>query len=150
MEVTRQRFRKLDGIIDDLHDTFKSWESDGALSPQLDPDTIQLMKLAVHEWIANLVQHADFEGRDPDITLEVFPNDRSLRCVIHDNSTGFEPSRHLLRRMRELEPLPERGMGLLMLNAATEYFEYSRSKNGPHKLEFSVSSDLDPWLNIPF
>ncbi|MCH8276677.1 MAG: ATP-binding protein, partial [Bacteroidetes bacterium] len=49
-----------------------------------------------------------------------------------------------------LEPLPERGMGLLMLNAATEYFEYSRSKNGPHKLEFSVSSDLDPWLNIPF
>jgi serine/threonine-protein kinase RsbW len=52
--------------------------------------------------------------------------------------------------MENLEPFPERGMGLLMMNAATEYFEYFRSTVGLHRLEFSVSADLDPWLNIPF
>lgn len=149
MTITRQCFSVLDEVIDDLHSVFAMWESNGALHP-LDPDTVQLMKLAVHEWIANLVQHAEFKTDPPEIILDVFPNGRSVRCVIFDNSVGFDAAYHLKNRMAKLEPLPERGMGLLMLNAATEYFDYSRSEKGLHKLEFSVSSDLDPWLNIPF
>jgi hypothetical protein len=49
-----------------------------------------------------------------------------------------------------LKPFPERGMGLLMLKAVTEYFEYSESPEGRKRLEFTVSSDSDPCLNIPF
>ena len=150
MEVSRQRFEKLDGVIDDLHQTLDRWESNGAFSSELGPETVQLVKLAIHEWVANLVQHADFGEQKPEIILDVYPNGRSVRCVILDNSLGFDAARHLRIRREELEPLPERGMGLLMLDAATDYFEYLRSENGHHKLEFTVSADMDPWLNIPF
>jgi serine/threonine-protein kinase RsbW len=150
MEITRQSFTELNVVIDDLHDAFAVWEANGAFSPHLDPETIQLMKLAVHEWVANLVQHADFLDREPNIILDVYPNGRSVRCVIQDNSKGFDAAKQLKKRMENLEPYPERGMGLLMLNAATEYFKYQRAENGLHRLEFSVSSDLDPWLNLPF
>ncbi len=150
MEITQQCFKELNVVIDDLHDAFSVWEANGAFSPHLDVETIQLMKLAVHEWVANLVQHADFNDREPNILLDVFPNGRSVRCVIQDNSEGFDAADQLKKRMENLEPYPERGMGLLMLNAATEYFKYQRAVDGLHRLEFSVSSDLDPWLNLPF
>ncbi len=150
MEVTRQCFNELDGVIDDLHRTLDRWESNGAFPPELELDTIQLVKLAIHEWMANLVQHADFGDYKPEIILDIYPNGQSVRCVILDNSRGFDAAKHLRIGMEKLERLPERGMGLLMLDAATDYFEYLRSENGHHRLEFSVSSDLDPWLNIPF
>ncbi|GMQ82511.1 MAG: ATP-binding protein [Rhodothermia bacterium] len=150
MEITRQSFQELDGVIDDLHKTLDRWESNGAFTSELEPDTVQLVKLAIHEWVANLVQHADFGDVRPEIILDIYPNGQSIRCVIQDNSQGFDAAKHLRIRMENLEPLPERGMGLLMLDAATDYFEYLRSENGLHRLEFSVSSDMDPWLNIPF
>ena len=150
MEVTRQCFEELDGVIDDLHKTLDRWESNGAFSSELDAETVQLVRLAIHEWVANLVQHADFGAANPEIILDVYPNGRSVKCVIQDNSLGFDAAKHLQIRRDKLEPLPERGMGLLMLDAATDYFEYLRSENGHHKLEFTVSADMDPWLNIPF
>ena len=67
-----------------------------------------------------------------------------------EDEPKFDAAKHLRVRMEKLERLPERGMGLLMLNAATDSFEYSRSTSGLHRLEFSVSADVDPWLNIPF
>ena len=152
MVATSQRFTRLDRLIDDLHGLFDSWESEGVFSAEMDGETIQLFRLAVHEWVANLIQHADFEGRPPEVLLDVYPNGRRVKCVIQDNSAGFDAAKHLKLRKENLEPLPERGMGLLMLNAATEYFEYIRAggDEGMHRLEFSVSADLDPWLNIPF
>ena len=150
MVVTSQRFTRLDDMIDELHSLFDQWISEGVFSPDLDADTVQLLRLAVHEWIANLIQHADFEGNKPEVILDVYPNGRRVKCVIQDNSAGFDAAKHLKLRMENLEPFPERGMGLLMMNAATEYFEYFRSSVGLHRLEFSVSADLDPWLNIPF
>ena len=86
MEVTRQSFKELDGVIDDLHKTLDRWELDGAFTPDLEPDTIQLVKLAIHEWVANLVQHADFGDTKPEIILDIFPNvetDTSGRQVVH-------------------------------------------------------------------
>ena len=150
MEITRQCFKELDGVIDDLHETLDRWESSGAFSEELEPDTVQLVKLAIHEWVANLVQHADFGTIKPEIILDIVPNGQSIRCVIQDNSKGFDAAKHLQIRREKLEPLPERGMGLLMLDAATDYFQYLRSENGHHRLEFTISADMDPWLNIPF
>lgn len=150
METTRQCFNRLDNVIDELHDLFESWEQEGALLSHLDLDTIHLFRLAVHEWVANLVQHARFDGRSPEVTLDVIPNGRRVRCIIEDNSIGFPIQQRLDVQREALKPYPERGMGLLMLNAATEYFEYSESENGRQRLEFTVSADSDPCLNIPF
>jgi serine/threonine-protein kinase RsbW len=150
MVATSQRFTKLDDMIDELHSLFDQWSSDGIFSPDLEAHAVGLLRLSVHEWVANLIQHADFQGQDPEVILEVVPNGKTVKCVIKDNSAGFDAAKHLRLRMENLERLPERGMGLLMLNAATEYFEYSRSTTGLHRLEFSVSADVDPWLNIPF
>jgi anti-sigma regulatory factor (Ser/Thr protein kinase) len=96
------------------------------------------------------VQHARFDQKDPMVTLDVIPNGRRVRCVIEDNSTGFPLSERLEFQKQALKPFPERGMGLLMLKAATEYFEYSEFENGCQRLEFIVSADSDPCLNIPF
>lgn len=150
MEVTKTHFRKLDRIVDDLHGLFDAWASEGALLSHLDSDTLELMKLALHEWVANIVQHADFGDREPRVTLDIIPNGRRVRCIIEDNSHGFPLFEELEIRQEALEPFPERGMGLLMLDAATEYFRYSRLEDGCQKLEFTVSGEKDPWLNIPF
>jgi serine/threonine-protein kinase RsbW len=71
MVVTSQRFTKLDDMIDELHELFDQWISEGVFSPDLDADTVQLFRLAVHEWIANLIQHADFKGNRPEVILDV-------------------------------------------------------------------------------
>ena len=150
METTLQSFKRLDAVIDDLHSLFEEWEREGALLSHLDEDTIDLFRLAVHEWVANLVQHARFDERDPEVTMDVIPNGRRVRCIIEDNSNGFPLEERLDTQRQALKPFPERGMGLLMLNAATEYFEYSESKDGRQRLEFTVSADSDPCLYIPF
>ena len=54
------------------------------------------------------------------------------------------------RREATLEAFPERGMGLLMLQACTEELSYRRIDEGWQRLEFSVSAEQDPWLHIPF
>lgn len=150
MEVTRQNFNHLDAVIDELHALFESWEQEDALLSHLDPNTIQLFRLAVHEWVANLVQHADFTDREPELVLDVIPNGQRVRCVIEDNSEGFAFPEQLDVQRSALTPFPECGMGLLMLNAATEYFEYSETDDGRRRPEFTVSADADQWLNIPF
>ena len=150
MEITSRSFNRLDDVIDGLHELFDEWEAEGELLSHLDIDTVQLMRLAVHEWFANLVQHANFDDREPEITLDVIPNGRRVRCVIEDNSSGFPLITNLENRRNALEPFPERGMGLLMLNAATEYFRYARSEDGRQRLEFTVASDSEPCLKIPF
>lgn len=148
--LTRQHFQDLERVIDEVHALFDHWESSGIFSPAFDADKVQLMKLAVHEWLANLVQHADFSGRTPDIRLDIMPNGKRVRCVIEDNSNGFDIVTRMDERRRALPGMPERGMGLLILDAATEYMHYHRDDAGRHRLEFSVSADKDPWLNIPF
>jgi len=150
MEITRQSFNRLEIVIDELHGMFEEWEREGALLSHLDPDTIQLFRLAVHEWVANLVQHADFAERNPIVVVDVIPNGRRVRCVIEDNSDGFAFPEQIDVQRNALTPFPERGMGLLMLNAATEYFEYSQTEEGHRRLEFTVSADSEKWLNIPF
>lgn len=150
MEVTRQQFQQLDAVIDELHGLFEVWAREDALLSHLDSDTIQLFRLAVHEWVANLVQHADFGGREPEIIMDVIPNGRRVRCIIEDNSEGFPFPEQIVVQRNALTPFPERGMGLLMLNAATEYFEYSQTRDGRRRLEFTVSSEADSCLDIPF
>jgi serine/threonine-protein kinase RsbW len=142
----RCRFTDLGTVIDQLHTLFGVWHRESLMYAH----SLDLMKVAVHEWVANLVQYADFQGRHPEIYLEVSPNGQEVHCRIEDNSEGFDLAAQLLQKAGNLSAFPERGMGLLMLQACSDNLTYTRTEIGRYRLEFSVSAAQDPWLNIPF
>ena len=150
MELEKHRFNGLDAVIDRMHALFEQWEAERTLHPPLDDDTLQQMKLAVHEWVANLVQHANFDRRQPEIVFNVSRNGAHVQCAIDDNSKGFNLDDQLRARQDVLDAFPERGMGLLMIRACTEGLSYRQIGGSWHRLEFCISADKDPWLNIPF
>ena len=157
MPTARHRFSDLDSVVDDLHALFDVWEGDATFAPPLDDFSLQVMKLAVHEWIANLVQHADFEARTPQIALSVFPNGRRVQCVIEDNSAGFDFERQIGQQesLVQASATAERGRGLLMMIACTEDMRYEappapRDADCHQRLEFWISATPAPCLDIPF
>ena len=150
MHLGKHRFRNLDVLIERVHALFECWETRLAATPSLDLPTLYRVKLAVHEWLANLVQHATFDGRTPDLYLDVRVTSQLIRCTIEDNSQGFNLHGKLATREQMLEVLPERGMGLLMLRACTTELSYAKTDEGYCRLMFSVPVQQEPWLPIPF
>ncbi|MEX1055754.1 MAG: ATP-binding protein [Rhodothermales bacterium] len=150
MEFITHRFSDPDTLIDRVHSIFDDWERNGSLPSWLDDDTMHMLKLAIHEWLANLVQHADFKDRRPDISITVNPANDGIECSIEDNSEGFDLNGHLTARPGVADAFPERGMGLLMIKACTHRLSYEELSGHRHRLAFTVSTGHDPWLNIPF
>lgn len=150
MDTRTFRFHELDTLVEDVHAHFMILKNEGALHDFLEHDSFYRLQWAVHEWMANLVQHADFENRTPEIQLQLHPSPHSVHCTIDDNSVGFDLHRELERRAKLLEPLPERGMGLLILESCAQELTYRQLHPTRHRLEFIVSTQQDPWLNIPF
>ena len=137
-------FRDLDAIVDEVHAIFGAWADEDAFAPTLDAMGVEVMKLAVHEWIANLVQHAAFGRRPPEIRLAVGVVEGAdpplVRCEIEDNSDGFDFSDQVGRQHEALAaPEPgERGRGLLMLIACSEDLRYESLGEGRQRLAFHV------------
>ncbi len=150
MNCLTHRFSDTDTLIERVHCVFAALEKDEALPGWLDARTVGHLRLATHEWLANLVQHADFDDRRPDISITVQPKASGVECVIEDNSEGFDLNGHLDANQDILDAFPERGMGLLMIKACTEQLCYTDLGGTRHRLTFLVSSEQDPWLNIPF
>jgi serine/threonine-protein kinase RsbW len=155
-------FQDLHTVVDDLHGVFERWERSDTFLPPLDLFARDVMKLAIHEWVANLVQHADFGERTPLIELSVRANGESVRCKIEDNSRGFDFDLQLVRQHTKVveSAVPaERGRGLLMMIACTDNLRYHQPSPpasadahdcGHHRLEFSISASKKPWIDIPF
>lgn len=126
MPLVRRFYDDLDTVVDEVHALFSHWEEDPRAP--LDPWGREVLKLAIHEWIANLIQHADFAGRPPQIRLTVLDEEAPrLRCVIEDNSRGFDFQHQLVVQEFTLDVAPEppeRGRGLLMMIACTENISY--------------------------
>lgn len=150
MNTITHRFSDPDTLIDRVHSVFEDWGEHETLPSGLGEDLVHRLKLAIHEWLANLVQHADFEDRRPDISITIRTVLRGVECVIEDNSEGFDLNGHLSAKPGVIDAFPERGMGLLMIKACTEELSYEELDSSRHRLQFTVSSDRDPWLNIPF
>lgn len=150
MEYITHRFSDPATLFDRVHSVFENWEEKETLPGCLDEDIVHRLKLAIHEWLANLVQHADFRDRRPEISITVRALRNGIECAIEDNSEGFDLNGQLTAKPDVIDAFPERGMGLLMIKACTEHLDYEELTNMRHRLQFIVSSDRDPWLNIPF
>jgi serine/threonine-protein kinase RsbW len=135
------RFRGLDGAVDALHATFDAWEAERTFDEVLDPFGRQVLRLAIHEWLANLVQHAAFGRRRPDVRMELTLVKGGVSCTIDDNSAGFDFERQLATQEQLVGgPRPsERGRGLLMLIACTDDLAYAPAGRR-QRLSFRVRS----------
>lgn len=150
MDSVTYTFEDLDTVIEQVHALFDTWEGDDYLPPSIGVATLYQLKIAVHEWLANLVQHANFEQETTEVRLAVEPADERIFCVIEDNSDGFVLDMHLEIEPEYLDSLPERGMGLLILKICTEDLLYQRDeREGRNRLQFYVSPDHEDLQDIP-
>lgn len=154
MTALQYRFTDLQKLTDDTHAIFDAWIDDASEGDPVSDEALTLLrlKLAVHEWMANLVQHARFAGT-PVVSLQVSPlPSGEIECVIEDNSEGFNLESTLEMRQHALHALPERGMGLLMLQACSKSLSYAKASPPPgHVLAFVVADpDDDIFLDVLF
>ncbi|MEM8599305.1 MAG: ATP-binding protein [Bacteroidota bacterium] len=150
---TLHRFTGLGSVIDEVHGLFAHWQEAGTFEPPLNGFMLEVVKLAVHEWIANLVQHAQFGDTAPEIALSLWPGDTRLRCTIEDNSRGFDLQHQLTLQALHVsgEQPPDRGRGLLMVMACTHDLSYATTPEGRQRLEFWIdSTDDDLCMTVPF
>lgn len=138
-------FHDIDHVIDEVHDLFDGWVRESTSDGTVEKYGLLIMKLAVHEWIANLVQHAVFEVDPPTIRLAISLRDSGLHCLVEDNSEGFDFQSQIKEQTQLLnKPVPsERGRGLLMMLACTEDFVYETNSEGLQHLEFVVRPPVD-------
>ena len=143
-------FRNLDTIIDDVHGLFDALEKQLIESPTMPLESLHTAKMAVHEWVANIVQHSDFNSKEPEIGICLSQKDEKLYCMIEDNSKGFDLNGYLDNHEGITTVLPDRGMGLLLLKACTDELCYKSLQNGKNQLEFYITDKEDTFLEIPF
>lgn len=130
----------LDKIIDRLQELFDQWERQGIFPAIVQMDMLHRARLAAHEWIAHLVQHANFQDRMPQIALSVWVEGEKLCCLITDNSSGFKLEAYPSHAPDTFyEVMPERGMCWLLIEACTERRAYRPLGNQGFELEFSIA-----------
>lgn len=149
MSTLTLKYTDLDRAIEDVRSAPKEWSAtQGSDGP--DDETIHCACLVLHEWIANLHQHAQFQDTTPAVEIVFSFEDRKLSCSVTDNSEGFDIDAHLPDEAEEPDVLPERGMGLRIISTCTESLSYTPTEDGLHRFEFFIPSDHDPWLNTLF
>lgn len=132
--------RSLNTAIDEYHALFSAWLNDDRLATVLDRYEAEIFRLALHEWIANLVQHAQFSDA-PLIRLTMTREADGIHCVVEDNSEGFDFARQVEKQQAILDaPGPsERGRGLLMLITCVRDLTYEPlTENNLQRLSFRV------------
>jgi serine/threonine-protein kinase RsbW len=150
MSVLATEFSDLDRALDEVRSVLHEWTADLDEPAAPNSETIRYTQLVLHEWIANLLQHADFENRAPTIEIRLTAENRHITCSIIDNSNGFDLEEQLPAREETMEELPERGMGLRIINACTDELSYTPTETGHYCFKFSIPADHDPWLSMLF
>lgn len=114
-------FTDLDRAVDRFHALCDVWARGGPYVERLGADGLHVLRLTVHEWIANLVQHACYPD-EREITFTIDVDGDAVRCVIEDTSAGFDFAAQIEHQQALLSaPAPsERGRGLLMLVSCAE------------------------------
>ncbi len=148
-----REYTDLNRALDELRSGLSEWADGPHEGPS--PEAVRYTQLVLHEWIANLLQHGDFSDREPTIKIQLTSEDRHVSCAVIDNSEGFDldghlPTQHLSMSEGEPDALPERGMGLRIINACTDSLSYSSTEAGRQRFEFFIPADHEPWLSMLF
>jgi len=138
-----------DQALDDVRVTLNKWANQTSTEGQ-GQNTVRYTLLVLQEWIANLQRHADFSGRSPLIRIGLAVENQHAYGVVVDNSEGFPLDPHLPPNVEPLDDFPEGQMGLRIIDACTQVLSYASTEDGLYRFEFSIPSDLDPCLNMPF
>jgi serine/threonine-protein kinase RsbW len=149
MKTFTETYTDLDRAIDEVRTLADKWTA-SRQSGVPDDKMIHYACLVLHEWIANLHQHAHFRDDPPTVKVRLSYEDCHIFCSVSDNSEGFEMDTHLPTEDDDLESLPERGMGLRIIKSCTDDFSYAPAEDGLYRFEFIIPSDHDPWLNTLF
>jgi len=150
MDVLTRTYTDLNRALDEVRSVLQEWSAaqDPAGGPKA--ETVRYTQLVLHEWIANLLQHADFCDRSPTIEIRIRSERRHIICSVTDNSEGFDFAARLPDKEERMDDLPERGMGLRIINACTDSLSYTSTEAGRYRFEFSIPADHDPWLSMLF
>lgn len=148
-----KEYTDLDRALDEFRSELSEWALSKNNGPS--PEAVRYTQLVLHEWIANLLQYGDFSSRDPEIKIRITSEDRHVSCSVTDNSEGFDldahlPTQHFSMSEGEPESLPERGMGLRIINACTDSLSYTSTEAGLQRFEFFIPADHEPWLSMLF
>jgi len=150
MSVLAKEYSDLDHALDEVRSVIEQWSSSFEDAAELHGETIQYTQLVLHEWIANLLQHGDFDGRTPSIRIRLAIEQAQVRGAVEDNSAGFDLASRLPTEEDAFDELPERGMGLRIIDACTDHLAYDSTDEGLYRFEFSIPADHDPWLSTLF
>ncbi|PSQ96170.1 MAG: ATP-binding protein [Bacteroidetes bacterium SW_9_63_38] len=149
MSVLAKKYSDLDHALDEVRSVLHDWSRNLNDASVPRGETIHYTQLVLHEWIANLLQHADFADRPPSIEIRLTTQNRHITCSVIDNSEGFDLKKRLPER-EEMEELPERGMGLRIIDACTGELSYTSTGAGTYCFKFFIPADHDPWLSMLF
>lgn len=153
MDAISAHYTDLDTAIDEVRVLVDRWADQvrpNAHERMPDGQTLRYTQLVLHEWLANLAQHASFPDPPPVIRIHLRAEQRHVYCTVEDNSTGFDVDAHLDLQETNAEALPERGMGLRIIHACTDSFAYHSTDQQKYRFEFSIPADHDPWLSTLF
>jgi serine/threonine-protein kinase RsbW len=150
MEPAYRQYDDLDCAIDEMRDLLDGWIDDYGTADPRQQQSLRFAQLILHEWLANLSQHARFPERTPRVWIRLEPHDAAIRCWIEDNSTGFDLEKHLDGQQEAPRVFPERGMGLQIIDACAEEYAYEATEEGRYRFMFSISPDHTPWLSTLF
>ena len=149
MEPITKKYTDLDQAIDGVRALSEDWPASWQ-NGTIDDETLHCTCLVLHEWIANLHQHARFRKNTPAVKIRLSGDVDHVACSVLDNSDGFDLASYLPADDEDPEAFPERGMGLRIIKACTDELSYAPMEDGLHCFEFTIPSDHDPWLNTLF
>jgi len=150
MTPVTKEYQDLNCALDDVRHLCAEWAAMHD-APPFGDDIFRYVRLVLYEWIANLHQHGQFDGRTPVVRIRLTTKDQHVYCEVEDNSAGFDLAGNLpTDPPPSSETLPERGMGLRIIDACTHHLSYDRVDDGHCRFAFSIPPDHDPWLTMRF
>lgn len=111
-----------------------------------DPRRVDAWELAVAEMATNVCRHAYDDAERGSMRLELVWDADGLTIALSDTGRAFDPSGVPLPR--EPDPVdattwPEGGIGLMLIRAACDRLDYTRSKRG-NELAMRVDEPTAP------
>lgn len=146
----KRRYTCLDEAIDDMRALLCTSDESPLPDVSLSDEILEYVRIVIHEWVVNLIQHAEFRGATPTVEMEFQFENRHVSCVVKDNSEGFDLEHQLSVQQQTPPPFPERGMGLRIIHACTREMSYRSGADGWQHFSCIIPARSQPWVDTLF